>query len=257
VADRGLIPALVVVVAAALATACVAETPTPGLVAPERVGVSIGLQEMAIGWMGQYRAEVGVPPFDLDPLTVAEGLELAEAGDIEILVSAAPPPEGWFATPITREALAVAVNLDSPLNAIAMDQLASVFSGSTFSWSDLGGPDRGIELLYTDPADDLAQVFQTLVLRGLRPAGHAHLLPHPRAVRLALAKDPDAIGFLPSSSIDDTIRAIRVDGILPGPSTIADDRYPLLFTIYATAPEEPQGSVRDWLVWLQGELPAP
>jgi phosphate transport system substrate-binding protein len=237
--------------------ACAAPTPTAPIEAPERVGVSVGTQEIAIGWLIQYRDEVGVPAFDLEPMTVAQGLESAEQGEISVLISASPPPEGWFGTPITREALAVAVHLDGAVNDLSLAQLAEVFSGGVATWNDLGGPPQDIDLFYPFPEEDLGRAFDAAVLHGLHPAGYAHLMPHARATLTELAQAPYGIGILPYSALDNRVRAIRVEGVLPGPTTIAEGRYPILLTLYAAAPEEPQGAVREWLAWLQARLPEP
>ncbi|MCK5634384.1 MAG: hypothetical protein KAI06_04830, partial [Anaerolineales bacterium] len=63
-----------------------------------------------------------------------------------------------------------------------------------------------------------------------------------------------AIGFLPYTAVGEKIRPIRVEGVLPGPATIHDGRYPLPLSILAIAPHEPSGEIRAWLAWLQSDL---
>jgi phosphate transport system substrate-binding protein len=65
--------------------------------------------------------------------------------------------------------------------------------------------------------------------------------------------NPYTIGYVPLSYSAEEPRIVRVDGILPGESTLADGTYPLLLEVVAMAPEEPTGPLRDWLVWLQAE----
>jgi ABC-type phosphate transport system substrate-binding protein len=66
-----------------------------------------------------------------------------------------------------------------------------------------------------------------------------------------VAEDPGAIGILPSAAVPEGLRAVRIDGILPGESTIASGTYPLTVSLLATAPSEPASPLRDFLVWIQ------
>jgi ABC-type phosphate transport system substrate-binding protein len=90
-----------------------------------------------------------------------------------------------------------------------------------------------------------------MAMPGSPVSSSALLAPDPAAVLSLVAEDAGAIGYLPLSQVTEEVRVARIDGILPGASTIADGRYPLRLTVLATAPQEPSGQVRDWIGWLQ------
>jgi phosphate transport system substrate-binding protein len=66
-----------------------------------------------------------------------------------------------------------------------------------------------------------------------------------------VSEEPGAIGVLPLAAVPDSLRVIRVEGVLPGETTIASGSYPLTVPLLATSPTEPQGTLRDFLAWLQ------
>ncbi|MEX0788921.1 MAG: substrate-binding domain-containing protein [Anaerolineales bacterium] len=241
-----------------LATACSAATPTAPPDFPD-VAVSSGLDEPVANWMISYREEIGAPEFDLLPLPYSQAVDAATAGDVKLIISAADPEANWFITPLTSDGLAVIVHVDNPVLDLSLEDLRLLFSGGVSNWSELGGADLAVQPYVPYPGDDLRLRFEQAVMGGVRPSGAAYLVPHSRAARQAVSEDPAGVGFIPATMVDDSVRAVRIEGVLPGPSTIADGRYPIRLPIVATAPEEPMAAIRDWLVWLQepGRLPEP
>jgi hypothetical protein len=69
----------------------------------------------------------------------------------------------------------------------------------------------------------------------------------------AIEEDPLAVGVLPLAAVPETLRTVRIDGILPGETTVASGTYPLTVPLLATAPTEPGPPLRDFLVWIQSE----
>jgi phosphate transport system substrate-binding protein len=207
--------------------------------------------------MISYREEIGAPEFDLLPLPYSQAVEAAAAGGVKLVISAADPEPNWFITPLTTDGLSVIVHVDNPVLDLSLEDLRRLFSGGISNWSELGGQDLAVQPYLPFRGDDLRERFEQAVMAGVRPAGVAYLVPHSRAARQAVSDDPAGVAFIPASMVDDSVRAVRIEGILPGPSTLADGRYPLRLPVSASAPEEPTGAIRDWLVWLQGHLPEP
>ena len=239
-----------------LATACGAATATAPPDYPN-VAVSSGLDEPVADWMISYREEIGPPEFNLLPLPYSQAVEAAAAGGVKLVISAADPEPNWFITPLTTDGLSVIVHLDNPVLDLSLEDLRRLFSGGFSNWSQLGGQDLAVQPYLPFRGDDLRERFEQAVMAGVRPAGVAYLVPHSRAARQAVSDDPAGVAFIPATMVDESVRAVRLEGILPGPSTLADGRYLLRLPISASAPEEPTGAIRDWLVWLQGNLRAP
>ena len=77
------------------------------------------------------------------------------------------------------------------------------------------------------------------------------LAPTAAAMEELVAEDPGAIGVLPSTAVPETLRTIRVEGVLPGETTIASGTYPLIVSLFATALAEPGDPLRDFIGWIQ------
>jgi hypothetical protein len=78
------------------------------------------------------------------------------------------------------------------------------------------------------------------------------LAPTPNLMRAMIVEDPGSIGFVLQNYINNEVKQIGIEGVLPGNVTDQAGDYPLWIDILAVSIEEPQGVLRGFLVWLQG-----
>ena len=235
---------------AALALAgCAPAMATPALTIG-RVAAAPMLEPLAARWLAAYRDDGGEVTFDLEPVAEVVLFEGVRAGDGMVL-TAAEPPEGWFAAPVAREPIAILIHPDNPVRALRMDQVADLFTGRAVSWEAVGGPERPVQPVIALAGEGLRERFEAAALGGAAVAPGALLAPTPAAMLELVAADPGAVGYLYATLADETVRVARLAGTLPSPDAAASGRYPLTVVILAAAPDEPRGALRDWLVWLQ------
>jgi phosphate transport system substrate-binding protein len=216
------------------------------------LAVTPALEAFAIQEFAAWRQEAGVPGFDLDIWPEAAAIQAADEGEVAAVLTLAAPPEGWFAAPVGAEGIAVIVNAANPIRALNSEDLPDLFSGRSQSWADVGGDAQEIVPVIPLPGDGLRAGFEAMVMAGARLSGGALLAPSPEAAQTIVAENVWAIGLVPLSAVDDQARLVRIDGVLPEGTTVRDGRYPLTLPIVITAPQEPGGAIRDWIVWLQG-----
>ncbi len=203
--------------------------------------------------MNAYRGAASVPEFDLVVLPLGAALQAAQAAEVEAALIGLPPPEGWFVTPLGTEPIAVIVNAENPVRTYRVERLADLFSGRIQSWQNLGWRDLRVQPIIPLPGDELRTRFKGLILEESPFSPSALLAPSPAAVVELVSETPGAIGFLPYSQATQAVRTVRVEGALPGETDPNADGYPLEITLLATSPKEPQGAVREWLIWIQSE----
>lgn len=233
---------------------CTASPETTALPpAPDRVGVSVGLEAFAAAKVAAYAQSVGVPGFDLEVWAMSEATQAAEDGRLQLLVAASPPPAEWFATPLGFEGITVVVSPAIRVRDLSLPQLGDVFSGAVQTWDEIDGPAVPIQLVIPAEGDELRRQFEMLILDGRRFPRTALVAPTPEAMLSLVSATAGAIGFLPLSYPAQGARVLAIDGESPSSENLVRNGYPLRFEVIATAPEEPQGGVRDWLAWLQGQ----
>jgi hypothetical protein len=249
---RCLVKCLLLSLLLSASTSCVVTPPTPTLPpAPDYVGVSAALEAFALEKVTAYAQSVEVPSFDLEVWSSEESTQAVEDGRLQLLVSAAPPPSGWFATPMGFEQIAVIANPDTGARDLTQDELRQIFSGSVRTWDEIDGPEQPIQLVIPPQGDELRRQFEELIMGDRLFPRTALLAPTPAAMATLVGQTSGAIGFLPFSASPEATRVLSIDGEIPSPLDMADSGYALRFEVIATAIEEPQDGVRDWLTWLQ------
>ena len=116
---------------------------------------------------------------------------------------------------IARDALAVVVNPDNPINGLSTAQIQGIFSGQIRSWDALGGPPQPITVVSREAGSGTFSAFGELVMKGKPIATLALRQGSNGAIRQIVAQDPNAIGYISLGIVDPTVKALAIDGVEP------------------------------------------
>lgn len=224
-------------------------TPTPGPV--PRVAVTPAFAPRVLGWAQSYLEEVGPLPFDLEVVHAAAALKGLGQGDYVIAIGALEPEDGWFATPLASDPIAVVTGSQAGVRQVTRGALVDLLAGRVLNWSALGGSNQPVQPVLPLPDDDLRRLLDEKLMLGMPFASSARLIATPGQALELLDQDPGAIALLPLSALPAGAAPLRLDGVLPALEASVADGYELIATINAVAPSEPHGPVRDWLAWVQ------
>lgn len=246
--------ALLLLTPALLAGACTTQ-PTP---TPQPRAAYLGVSPAYEDWMREHvhayweiLPDNGVIPLVYPP---AGGLEKVEQGKIELLISAAPPPEGWFAAPLATDAIAIIVHPGVEIDDLSLQQLYDIFIGREENWSVYNGEDLAIQPIIPLQGDELRNKFESDVLHGARFTSNALLAPSPQAALSFVGDKPGSIAIVPWTSLSVKAAPLMLEGVPLTPQNVENERYPLTLNVIALAPEEPVGVMRSFLGWLQASL---
>jgi phosphate transport system substrate-binding protein len=128
---------------------------------------------------------------------------------------------------VARTPLAVIVNRSNPIDAIGRRELRALFLGEKTTWPHgrrvtpvlraPGHPERAaaLRLIYGMSEDDLARhvIHQTFNGGG---AGGPRALATADGVKRFVFNVPGAIGVVRLADVDDTVKALKVNGASPG-----------------------------------------
>lgn len=136
-------------------------------------------------------------------------------------------PDPWVEQGVSVEPLVIVVNRSNPVEDLSLADLRTVFLGGRSHWVN----GRRITLVMREPGEperiailrDVCGMnedqLKTHFLRGLF-TGEILVSPKtlatPAGVRKFIFNVPGAIGYLRLSDMDGSVKAIRVDNLLPG-----------------------------------------
>lgn len=98
---------------------------------------------------------------------------------------------------LALDGLIVIVAKDNPIKQLSLKQIAKLFSGDIDNWSQVGGPDRPVNLYARDNKSGTYDTFKGLVLKPeyLSLSSKAMRFESNEALSDAVATDPGGIGF--------------------------------------------------------------
>jgi ABC-type phosphate transport system substrate-binding protein len=133
----------------------------------------------------------------------------------------------------TWEGLAIVVNRQNPTSNLSLAQLRVLFTGERRWWPKhhrivlaamrRGTPERAtvLRVIYKMDERDLSKYFLYQAFKGEGLTTPA-LLRSPADVRKFVGTTPGAVGYLRASDVDDSVKVVRINGLLP-----EDDGYPI------------------------------
>jgi phosphate transport system substrate-binding protein len=142
---------------------------------------------------------------------------------------------------IAHDVLAVVVHPSNPVKNISMKQLKDVLSGKITSWKDLGAPfNKPIQLVNDSSGNGTRSAIEELVMGKSKEKKTSGTLITLKSVvsnsssemKANVANFKYSIGYLPFSYLDNTVKALPIDGVPPTYAAAYKGDYPLFRDLY-------------------------
>ncbi|MHC1781591.1 MAG: phosphate ABC transporter substrate-binding protein [Anaerolineaceae bacterium] len=165
-------------------------------------------------------------------------------------------------TIIARDAIAVIVNPENPVDRLTLEQISRIFSGEIDNWKEVGGDDRPIVRLSRETNSGTHVYFLETVIRLGNSddtnifSDDTLLLPSSEGIISEVRDNPNAIGYdglgyvVPEVKILEIAKDENSSYILPSVETVNDKTYPISRDLYIYSQGEPTGIIKDYLDWI-------
>lgn len=164
--------------------------------------------------------------------------------------------KGLHEIPIAWDGIAVIVHPGNPLTDLNLKQLRRIFQGEITTWQELGGPPHAIDLITREEGSGTREAFEHLVMGKTFITPGALVQDSNGAVREIVAGDPFALGYISAGLVDNRVKAVAVDGVLPTRENIKNRHYKLVRRFLLVGRETPAGECRafvDFILSSQGQ----
>jgi len=161
----------------------------------------------------------------------------------------------WFVE-IARDGLAVIINPDNPIQSLTLDQVRDIYSAKITDWSELGGTKAKIHLITREDGSGTRDAFVNLVMDESNITPKAIVQDSNGAVRQLVADDPNAVGFVSLGLVDDTVKALELDGVAATRENVMNGSYNLSRPFLFVALSEPTGQAKlflDFILSAEGQ----
>jgi phosphate transport system substrate-binding protein len=163
---------------------------------------------------------------------------------------------------VARDAIAVIVNPENPVNQLTIQQLSDIFSGKINNWSEVGGDDRPIVRLSRETNSGTHVFFLENVIRMGDPnnktlfSPDTLLLQSSEGITVETRDNPNVIGYDGLGYVTPEVKVIAVAKdnlgpyVLPSADSVNEGEYPIARDLYMYTNGDPTGAVLDYLNWI-------
>jgi len=151
---------------------------------------------------------------------------------------------------IGKDGIVVIVNKENNIKGLTTEQVRDIFSGKITNWKEVGGPDAPITVITREEGSGTRKAFEEIVMKDAKIRKDAIVESSTEAVKQAVKQDPNTIGFISLANLDDTVKALEIDGVIPSENTVADGSYKLQRPFLFLTKGEPTGVVKDFIDWV-------
>ena len=128
---------------------------------------------------------------------------------------------------VAIDGIAVIMNNSSPISNLTIEQIRDIYTGAITDWSQVSGGTKSgrIAVISREEGSGTRGAFEELVgFQGKLLAG-ANEFTSTGAIKASVAQNTEAIGYISLGSVDNTIKAISVSGIVPSNDNVKNGSY--------------------------------
>ena len=159
------------------------------------------------------------------------GLESLAAGSVDIGNSSRHVKEEEKSKGITEnvvalDGIAVIANKENGVDDLTTEELAKIYTGELTNWSQAGGKEEAIVVIGRENGSGTRDAFEELV-KVKDSCVYAQELDSTGAVLAKVASTPGAIGYVSLDVVDDSVVAVKLNGVAGTEENILAGTYAL------------------------------
>lgn len=166
--------------------------------------------------------------------------------------------------PVARDAIAVIVHPDNPVESLTLQQISDIYSGKITNWKEVGGEDRPIVLLSRETNSGTHVYFLEEVVRlgdsenKTLFSPDTLLLPSSEGITAEVRQNLNAIGYDGLGYVTPDVKTVAVAAepgapyVKPSIESVNAGQYPIARPLFVYTNGEPDGMIKDYIDWILG-----
>ena len=190
-------------------------------------GGSTSMQKLMSMLQEDFMAKNSGVDVTYDPTGSGAGITGAQEGSLDIGLSSRALKDGETgvsATVIALDGIGIIVNNANTVEDLTTDQIAAIATGEVTNWKEVGGPDAEIVMIGREAGSGTRDGFES-ILKVSDQCKYAQELTATGAVIAAVQANENAIGYASLAALDDSVKALKVNGIACTEETVKDGSY--------------------------------
>lgn len=176
---------------------------------------------------------------DIGNSDVEAGEEYADKGLVDHVVAIAP--------------FAIIVNNDVKIDNLSKEDAAKIFKGEITNWKEVGGEDKKITVVHRPDSSGSRKLVKQIVLDGAEFTKDGVTQESSGAMKTAVSQTSGAIGYIDTPYLDESLKAVKMDGVAYSKEAIKDGSYKLYGVEHMYTKGEPTGAVKAFIDYILSE----
>jgi len=158
---------------------------------------------------------------------------------------------------LALDALVPIVHPDNPVSDLSLEQIRAIYTGEVRNWKELGGPDLAVEPFGRTQDSGTHDIWQFSVMAATPEMDGLERVESSTDMVRAARDRAGAIGYVPLGFVDETVRALRIDGSEATPGSVVEDSYPASRTLNVYISRNASPEVRAFVEFTLSESARP
>ena len=132
---------------------------------------------------------------------------------------------GLKAEIIAVDGIAVIVHKNNAVANLTIEQIRGIYTGEITNWNKVGGRNAAIAVVSREEGSGTRGAFEEIAgFQGKLLAG-ANQLTSTGAIMANIAQNQDAIGYISLGSVNDTVKAVSIGGVVANTANVVKGSY--------------------------------
>jgi phosphate transport system substrate-binding protein len=148
---------------------------------------------------------------------------------------------------VAMDALTPIVHPRNNVNGLTIDQLSQIYQGKIKNWKEVGGDNLQIIVVSRDSSSGTFESWGHLVLNNAKVSPRAQMQASSGVVVQAISNNRYAIGYVGIGYLNQSVKALTVNGVAASAKTALSKEYPIARPLYMYTDGQPQGVVAGFI----------
>ncbi len=186
--------------------------------------------EKVIGTLGEaFEQNHDGVTFTYNPTGSGSGIKAVQNGRCDIGLSSRnlkdeEKESGLKETVLAYDGIAIVVNKENPVSDLSVEKIADIYTGKIKNWKEVGGQDAEIVLIGREAGSGTRDGFESITGTEEK-CEYRQELTSTGDVITTVSSNPNAIGYVSLAAVNNSVKAIKVDGVEATEDTVKDASY--------------------------------
>ncbi|MCI6675914.1 MAG: phosphate ABC transporter substrate-binding protein [Clostridiales bacterium] len=124
---------------------------------------------------------------------------------------------------VAIDGIGVIVNPSNKVDDLSKEELADIYTGKVKNWSEVGGDNEPVVVIGREASSGTREAFETIL--DLEDCSYSNELDNTGAVIAKVSAVKGAVGYVSLDVIDDSVKALKLDGVEATAENIKQGKY--------------------------------